>query len=60
MTVKQARAVAGLTQAKMAEKLHIHRSTYFKLEKEPTKFTVEQAKEISEITGVPIDDIFFN
>ena len=60
MTVKQARNIAGITQAEMARHLKIHRSTYIRLEKAPGKLTIEQAQTISRITGVPVDDIFFN
>ena len=60
MTVRQARNFAGVTQAEMAKQLKIHRSTYIKLEKDPGKMTIEQAQAISQVTGIPVDDIFFN
>lgn len=59
-TVKQARRLAGYTQEEMAEELHIHRSTYIRLEGNPESFTVGQAKAISRKTNIPIDDIFFD
>ena len=58
-TVKQARRLAGYTQQEMADELHIHRTTYIKLEENPESFTVGQAKVISRKTKIPIDDIFF-
>lgn len=58
-TVKQARQYAGLTQAQMAEKLGISRSSYIWLEAHPDRTTVAQAKKISEITGISFDDLFF-
>lgn len=58
-TVKQARMFAGLTQQDMANELCVHRTTYIRLEENPDSITVGQAKVISRVTGVPIDDIFF-
>lgn len=58
-TVKQARQYAGLTQAQMAEKLGISRSSYIWLEAHPDRTTVTQAKKISEVTGISFDDLFF-
>lgn len=58
-TVKQARVLAGLTQQEMADVLCIHRSTYIKLEENPDKITIGQAKAISNTTGVPVDSILF-
>ena len=60
MTVRQARNVAGITQADMAKRLKIHRSTYIKLEKDPGKMTIEQARAISQATGCAVGDIFFD
>lgn len=57
-TIKQARSYAGFTQAEMAEKLGIHRSTYMKIENDPSIATLGQISRISEITGVTIDQIF--
>ena len=59
MTVKQARVGKDLSQREMAEKLGVCRHNYMKNEKNPERFTVGQAKKISEITGVPLDGIFF-
>ena len=58
-TVKQARQYAGYTQEQMAEKLGITRAAYMYLEKHPDRATVAQAKEISSITGIALDNIFF-
>ena len=57
-TIKQARSYAGFTQAEKAEKLGIHRSTYMKIENDPSIATLGQISRISEITGVTIDQIF--
>lgn len=42
----------------MAEYLGIDRGTYFKIEKDPLRATVRQVNKISEITGIPVEDIF--
>ena len=57
-TIKQARTHAGMTQAELAEKLGIDRSTYIKIEKDVSRATVCQVNQISEITGIPIAYIF--
>ena len=59
-TVKQARLIAGKTQMEMAERLNISRDTYRKIELSPDKMTIAQAHSISEITGIPISQIFFD
>lgn len=58
-TVEQARKYAGFSQAEMAKKMNICRDTYRNLEKNPQDISVAQASKISEITGVPFDNIFF-
>lgn len=58
-SLKQARMFADITQQEMADFLKIHRSTYIKLEEHPESTTISQAKRISEITGIPVDQIFF-
>lgn len=57
-TVKQARQYAGFTQREMAEKLGISRDTYRKIEQSPEDATIATAKRISEVVGIPIDQIF--
>ena len=57
-TLKQARAYAGLTQAEMAKNLRIDRGTYKKQEKDPSEATVRQLNAISQITGIPLTEIF--
>ena len=58
-TVKQARMLNSITQAEMAEKMGISRDTYRKIESNPETATIKQAKDISKITGIEIDQIFF-
>ncbi len=58
-SVKQARQYAGFTQMEMAQKLGVSRDTYRKIELSPESASVALAKKISEIVGIPIDQIFF-
>lgn len=57
-TLRQARTYAGLTQAEMAKSLHMDRGSYIRIEKDPTEATVKQINAISQITGIPITEIF--
>lgn len=59
-TVKQARQYAGYTQRDMASMLGISRDTYRKIEQSPENATISAAKKISEVVGIPIDQIFFD
>lgn len=59
-TLKQARTHAGLTQAEIAKKLGIDRSTYIKIEKDVSRATVGQINLIAHITGIPMADIFLS
>lgn len=59
LTVKQARLLSEKTQRQMAEALSMHVDTYRKIEKQPDAATIKQANEISRITGIPYDQIFF-
>jgi len=59
-TPKQARILHDLTQENVADVLKVHVQTYRKLETDPDKFTIEQAKIFSEFVGIPCDQIFFS
>ena len=59
LTVKQARQIKEKTQRQMAEMLGLHVDTYRKIERNPNAATIGQAKKISEITGIPYNEIFF-
>ncbi len=59
VTVKQARTLAELTQEVMAEKMGIHVQTYRKIEKNPEVASIKQAEQISSITGLQFNQIFF-
>lgn len=56
-TIKQARNLRGMTQADMAEKLGIDRSTYIKIEKDVSRATVGQVNRIAAITEIPIENL---
>lgn len=57
-TLRQARTHAGLTQADVAHFLGIDRGTYLRLEKDPQRATIRQINAISDLTGIPVSDIF--
>jgi transcriptional regulator with XRE-family HTH domain len=43
----------------MSEKLGVHINTYLNWEKDPGKISIDHAKKISEVLGVPLDEIIF-
>ncbi len=57
-TVKQARLHSDKTQAEMAKMLGICRNKYLNIEKHPDRATIAEAKQISEITGIPLENLF--
>ena len=59
-TIKQARNLRGMTQADMAEKLGIDRSTYIKIEKDVSRATVGQVNRIAAITEIPIENLILS
>lgn len=58
-TVEQARKIAGLTVASMAQKIGISPNAYIAKEKHQTRFYYDEAMRFSEVTGIPADLIFF-
>lgn len=60
LTLRQLRLSKEISQEKMANLLKIHRNTYVKLEENPGRISIEQARTISNYFGVSVDDIFFN
>ena len=58
-TVKQARQLAGKTQINMAKEMGISRDSYRRIELRPDLATVVQARDISRITQIPVDQISF-
>ena len=59
ISLRAARQIKGLTQQEMAEKIGVCRHTYMKYESHPDLVPVGVARAISEITGVELDNIFF-
>ena len=58
--LRQIREEKGLTCEQMAEQLGLQtKAGYNKKENGRTKFTLQEAKKVSEILGMSIDDIFF-
>lgn len=58
-TLKQARQLAGKTQAQVADYLGIDRGTYVKYEANPEIISVGMAKAIANYLGFSVDAIFF-
>ena len=58
-TVKQVRRLADKTQREMAEEMGISRDAYRRIELCPELATVEQARNISRIVGISMDNIIF-
>ena len=59
LTLKQARRLINKSQVDIAKNLNIHVQTYRKLEENPDKATIAQAKKISKILNISYDEIFF-
>lgn len=59
LTLRQARRLKEKTQAEMAQVLNVDLMTYRKIEQNPDRAKIEQAKKISEYLGVNYDEIFF-
>ncbi|HHU02662.1 MAG TPA: helix-turn-helix transcriptional regulator [Christensenellaceae bacterium] len=59
MKVSTARFDAGITQKEAAETLGLSRWTYIQKEKDPSKFTVEEAARLSKLIGRPLNELIF-
>ena len=59
ISLAAARVNLKLSQRKMAEKLGVHEMTYAAWERNPEKIKVEMAEKISEITGIPVENLKF-
>lgn len=57
-TIKQARRLSEKTQVEMAQLLGISRDTYRKIELNPDSATIAQARAISLILKIPVNQIF--
>jgi DNA-binding XRE family transcriptional regulator len=60
LTPKATRLMRKKTQKECAEALHVHVSTFRRLEKDPSQFTIEQAKKLCVFLGIEFDVMFFN
>jgi DNA-binding XRE family transcriptional regulator len=59
MDLIEARKNARYSQADVAGHLGISRPTYAKMEASPETVTIEDAKKLSKLFGVKVEDIFF-
>ena len=59
LTIKQWRAVRGISQDEMATQCGVHRNTYASWESNPQNITISNAMKIAEILKISINDIFF-
>lgn len=57
-TIKQARQLSEKTQVEMARLLGVSRDTYRKIELNPDSATIAQARAISIILKIPVNQIF--
>ncbi len=58
MNIKEARQSSKMTQEEVAGYLGISRVTYGKMERDPELITLCDAKALSELFGIPLEDIF--
>ena len=58
VSLASARVNAGLTQAELAKKLGVHKSTVLNWEKGKTSPNYHQMQEISALANIPMDYIF--
>ena len=59
MKVDEIRRAKKISQAEMAERLHVSLSKYIRMEKYPWKISIEEGMEIADIFGVGFDDLIF-
>jgi DNA-binding XRE family transcriptional regulator len=59
LTLKKARLVSEKTQQQMADALGCYIDTYRKMEENPEKVTIENAKKISKFLNISVNEIFF-
>ena len=59
ITLEKDRLLNGMTMEQVANDLNIHPQTYAKIEKEPDKASIRQAKMLSELFGISVNILFF-
>ena len=57
--LRQMRKARKITGEEMAKKLGIQKAGYSKKERGSVAFTLQDAKKVSDVLGMSIDDIFF-
>lgn len=57
-SIKKIRTIKGMTQADVAEKLHITAEAYSKIENGKTKLDTNRLEELAKIYGVSVQDIY--
>ena len=57
-SLRQARDYSGTTQQSVADALHISKQTLINWEKGITPITASNLRKLSEMYGIPIEDIF--
>jgi transcriptional regulator with XRE-family HTH domain len=57
-SIKKIRTIKGMTQADVAEKLHITAEAYSKIENGKTKLDTSRLEELAKIYGVSVQDIY--
>ena len=60
MNIREARESSKMTQEEVAGHLGISRVTYGKMERDPELMTLSDAKALSELFGISLEDIFFS
>lgn len=60
LSMRQARLASEKTQRQCAELFDVCEDTYRKIETDPQRITIVQAKVFSEFVGFPIDAISFD
>ncbi len=58
-TIAEARRLRNKKQQELADFLHIHVQTYRKIENDPERATIKQAKLIAKFLNMPYDNINF-
>ena len=60
LNMRQARLVSGKTQKECANLFGVCDDTYRKIEQNPRRITIVQARAFSDFVGVPMDSINFD
>lgn len=59
LTLKKARLVNEKTQQEMANAIGVYIDTYRKMEENPERVTIENAKKIAKFLNMSVNEIFF-